>query len=96
MFFSSVSAITKTMGYGLAWGALCLCPLLGFWDEEYVSQPPLCGIMLLLREVLNMLARNVNQSGSICFRCLMFSLPGPCELLIYFIVLPLGPELWLV
>ena len=36
------------------------------------------GIMLLLRAVLNMLVRNA--SPRVYFRCLMFSLSGPCEL----------------
>ena len=40
-------------------------------------------------------AREEYESKSaICFRCLMFSLSGPCELFFYCILLPLGPELW--
>ena len=46
--------------------------------------------MLLLRAVLNILVRNASPRGPMCFRCLIFSLSGPCELLF----LPLGPELW--
>ena len=38
----------------------------------------MCGIMLVLRSVFNML---VSPRGLLCFRCLMFSLSGPCELL---------------
>ena len=30
----------------------------------------------------------------ICFRCLIFNLSGPCELLFLLVLLPLGPELW--
>ena len=41
----------------------------------------MCGIMLVLRAVFNMLMRNVSPRGSMYFRCLMFSLAGPCELL---------------
>ena len=41
----------------------------------------MCGIMLLLRAVLNILVRNASPRGTICFRCLLFSLSGPCELL---------------
>ena len=37
--------------------------------------------MLLLRAILNMLVRNVSPRGPMCFRCLMFSLSGPCKLL---------------
>ena len=37
--------------------------------------------MFLLRAVLNMLVRNASLRGPMCFRCLIFSLSGPCELL---------------
>ena len=37
--------------------------------------------MFLLRAVLNMLVRNASPRGPMCFRCLMFNLSGPCELL---------------
>ena len=50
----------------------------------------MCGIMLVLRAVFNMLVRNVSPRGPMCFRFLMFSLSGPCELLL----LPLGPKLF--
>ena len=36
----------------------------------------MCGIILLLRAVSSMLVRNVSPRGSICFKCLMFSLSG--------------------
>ena len=39
------------------------------------------GIMLLLGAVLNILVRNANPRGPMCFRCLTFGLLGPCELL---------------
>ena len=53
----------------------------------------MCGIMLLLRAAWNMLPRNASERVSMCFRCLMFSLSGPCEFLF---LLALGPELWCV
>ena len=40
-----------------------------------------CGIMLLLRAVLNILVRNASPRGPMCFRCLIFSLSGHYELL---------------
>ena len=40
----------------------------------------ICGIMLLLRAVLNM---NGTPRGHMCVRCLMFSLTGPCESSVY-------------
>ena len=41
----------------------------------------LCGIMVLLRAVLNMLVGNASLRGHMCFRCMMFSLSESCELL---------------
>ena len=67
--------------------------LLGFGMGTMLANLHLCGIMLL-RSVFNMLARNASPRGSMCFRCLMFNLSGPCELLFYFVLLSLGPELW--
>ena len=37
--------------------------------------------MSLLRAVLNILVRNASPRGPICFRCLIFNMSGPCELL---------------
>ena len=37
--------------------------------------------MFLLRAVLNILVRNTSPRGPMCFRCLIFNLSGPCELL---------------
>ena len=54
---------------------------LGFGMGTMLANFHLGGIMLLLREVLNMLARNASPRGPMCFRCLLFSLSGPCELL---------------
>ena len=53
----------------------------GFWDEDYVSQLHRCGMMLVLRAFFNMLVRNASPRGPMCFRCLMFNLSGPYELL---------------
>ena len=41
----------------------------------------MCGIMLLLRAILNMLVRNASPRGPMCFRGLIFNLSGHCELL---------------
>ena len=35
---------------------------------------------ILLRAVLNILVRNPSPRGPMCFKCLIFSLSGPCEL----------------
>ena len=37
--------------------------------------------MLSLRAVLNILVRNASPRGPMRFRCLIFSLSGPCEML---------------
>ena len=57
--------------------------LLGFGIATMLSNFHMCGIMLLLRAVLNMLVKNASPSGLMCFRCLMFNLSGPCKLLFF-------------
>ena len=51
--------------------------LLGFGMGTMLANFHMCGIML----VFNMLVRNASPRGPMCFRCLMFNLSGPCELL---------------
>ena len=48
----------------------------------------MCGIMLVLRSVFNMLVRNASPRGPMCYRCLMFNLAGPCELLFLLCCIP--------
>ena len=55
--------------------------LLGFGMGTMLANFHMCGIVLVLRAVFNMLVRNASSRGPMCFRCLMFSLSGPCELL---------------
>ena len=52
--------------------------LLGFWDRDYVSQLPCVRYYVF---VLNILVKNASPRGPTCFRCLIFNLSGPCELL---------------
>ena len=61
--------------------------LLGFGMVTMLANIHMCGIMLVLRAVFNMLVRNASPRRSMYFRCMMFSLPCPCELLfiLYFI-----------
>ena len=40
----------------------------------------MCGIILVLRAVFNMLVSSANPREPMCFRCLMFNLSGSCEL----------------
>ena len=51
--------------------------LFGFGTRTMLANFHMCGI----RAVSNMFVRNASPIGSICFRCLVFSLSGPCELL---------------
>ena len=55
--------------------------LLGYGMGTMLANVHMCGIMLMLRAVFNILVRNASPRGPMCFRCLMFSLSGPCELL---------------
>ena len=47
--------------------------LLGSGMETMLANFHMCGIMLVLRAVFNMLVRNSSPRGSMCFRCLMFN-----------------------
>ena len=67
--------------------------LLFFGMETMLDNLHVCDIMLVLRSVFNMLVRNASPIGPMCFRCLMFNLSGPCELLFNLVLLPLGPDL---
>ena len=63
-------------------GACMKCPYLClFLDGDYVRQLPYVWYYVGVRAVFNMLVRNASPRWTICFRCLMFSLSGPCELL---------------
>ena len=55
--------------------------LLGFGIGTMLTNFHMCGIMLVLRTVFNMLVRNASPRWPMCFRGLMFNLSGPCELL---------------
>ena len=69
-------------GYGPVRGTL-VCVFVGFWDRDYVSQLPCMRyyVYVKISLVLNILVRNVSPRGPMCFRDLIFSLSGPCELL---------------
>ena len=67
--------------------------LLGFGIGTMLANFHMCGIMLVLRALFNMVVRNASPRGPMSFRCLMFNLSGPCKLLFLLFLLPLGPEL---
>ena len=60
--------------------------LLGFGMGTMLANFHMCGIMLVLRVVFNMLVRNANPKGHVCFRCLIFSLSGPCDFFLIFFI----------
>ena len=76
MLFSSVVAFTERRDMGLYEVALSM-------DGDNVSQFPYVWYYMLLRAVLIMFERNASPGGPMCFRCLIFSLSGPCELFIF-------------
>ena len=57
--------------------------LKGFGMWSMLANFHMCGIMLVFRAVFNMLVRNASPREPMCFRCLMFNLLGPCELLFF-------------
>ena len=59
----------------------CSPVVLGFGMGTMLANFHMCGIMLVLRTAFNMPVRNVSPREPMCFRCLMFRLSGPCELL---------------
>ena len=77
---SLVSAITGRRDMGLYEVPLSMS-WLGFGMGIMLANFHMCGIMLVLRAVFNILVRNASPNGPMCFRCLTFSLSGPCELL---------------
>ena len=58
--------------------------LLGFGMGSMFANFHMCGIMLVLTTVFNILVRNASPRQPMCMRCLMFILPGSYELLFLF------------
>ena len=52
-----------------------------FLAGDYVSQLPYVWYYVGVKSSFNMIVRNAIPRGHMCFRCLMFNLSGPCELL---------------
>ena len=68
---SPVSAITERRDMGLYEVSLSM---LGFWMGTMLANFHVCGIMLVLRAVFNMLVRNASTRGFMCIRVPMFSM----------------------
>ena len=53
----------------------------GFWDRDYVSQLPCVRYYVFVRSSFKHTCEECDSKSPMCFRCLIFSLSGPCELL---------------
>ena len=78
--FSSVFAVTGRRDIVL-YEVPLFVSLLGFGIGTMLANFHVGGNMFLLSAVLNIIVRNASPRGPMCFRCLIFSLSGPCELL---------------
>ena len=85
----SVFAITVRRDTGLYEVPLSMS-LLSFGMRTMLADFHMCGIMLVIRAVFNMLERNASPRGPMCFRCLMFSLSGLVSFYFYLVLLPIG------
>ena len=75
-----VFVITERKDMGLHEMPLSMS-LLGFCMEIMLTNFRTCGIMLVLRTCFNMFVRDAKPRGPMCFRYLMYSLSGPCDVL---------------
>ena len=53
----------------------------GYWDGYYVSQLPYVWYYVGVKSSVQHAREEWSPRGPMCFRCLMFNLSGPCELL---------------
>ena len=68
-----MSAITVKRDMGMHEVTLSMS-LLGFGMGTMLANFHMCGIMLVLTAIFNMLVRNASPRGPTCFRCMMFNL----------------------
>ena len=66
-----MSAITEGKGMGMYEVSMSL---LGFGMGTKLVNFQMCGIMLVVKTLSNMLVKNASLRGPMCFRCLIFSL----------------------
>ena len=65
--------------------------LLGFGMGTMLANFHMCGTMLMLRAVFNMLVKNASPRGYMCFTGMICQDHVSCYF--YFVLLPLEPEL---
>ena len=78
--FSSVFAITERRDMGL-YGVPLSVSLLGFGMGTMLANFHVW-YSVGVKGSFNMLVRNASPRGPMCLKCLMFSMSGPCELLL--------------
>ena len=80
--FSSVFAIGERSAMGL-YDVPCVLSLLGFGMGIVFAVFHIVGMLFVFSEMLYMCVSSVIALGPRCFRCLMFMLSGPVELLFF-------------
>ena len=58
-----------------------VCVFVEFWDRDYVSQLPCVRYYVFVKSSFKHTHEECESKGPMCFRCLIFNLSGPCELL---------------
>ena len=76
IIFSSVFAITERRDMVL-YEVPMYNVFTGFWDGDYVGQLPYVWYYVIVKNIFI----HSSSRGPMCFRLIMFSLSGPCELL---------------
>ena len=72
-----------------------VCVFVGFWNRDYVSPPSICEVLCpLVKSSFKHTREESESKKAYVFRCLIFSLSGPCELLFLLCLLPLEHEKW--
>ena len=62
-------------------GGALVCVLVGFWDSDYVSQLPWVRYYVFVKFSFIYTREECESKRAYVFRCLIFGLSGPCELL---------------
>ena len=94
MLFSSVFAVTERRDMGLHEVSLSMLSLLEFGMGTMLANFHVCGFMMVLRAVFNMIVKNASLRG-LCILgacCLVYQDLVSCYF--HFVLLRLGPEPW--
>ena len=58
-----------------------MCVFVEFWDRDYVSQLPCVRYYVFVKSSFKHTCKECESKRAYVFRCLIFNLSGPCELL---------------